>query len=194
MARLLKNTTRLRAEACAAQGITLRWTHRVDDCAVAMDRHIIEQALFNILKNAMEATLESRAEDPSRPGRIKLAVEHQAQCVHLSVTDSGNRLGAVPAEQLSSPILATKKGGQGIGLLFVREVLQRHGFAYRLAATGCGETRSGSARPRRVNRPRQAASGAGSQARRRRTEAPTPQPGTAPSARWWRALALPRSA
>jgi signal transduction histidine kinase len=40
-----------------------------------------------------------------------------------------------------TPFFSTKKGGQGIGLLFVREVLQRHGFAYRLAGDGGGRTR-----------------------------------------------------
>ena len=33
------------------------------------------------------------------------------------------------------PFFTTKKGGQGIGLVFVREVLQRHGLPYRLAST-----------------------------------------------------------
>ena len=46
----------------------------------------------------------------------------------------------MPARQLFTPFFTTKKGGQGIGLLFVREVLTRHGFAYRLAATGPGAT------------------------------------------------------
>jgi nitrogen-specific signal transduction histidine kinase len=57
------------------------------------------------------------------------------------VTDSGNQLGEVPARQLFTPFFSTKKGGQGIGLVFVREVLSRHGFAYKLASTGDGKTR-----------------------------------------------------
>ena len=61
--------------------------------------------------------------------------------MRLSVIDSGNLLGKVPARQLFTPFFTTKKGGQGIGLLFVREVMNRHGFAYRLAATGDGATR-----------------------------------------------------
>jgi signal transduction histidine kinase len=56
------------------------------------------------------------------------------------VIDSGNLLGEVPAHQLFTPFFTTKKGGQGIGLLFVREVLNRHGFHYRLAATGNSST------------------------------------------------------
>ena len=47
----------------------------------------------------------------------------------------------MPAQRLFTPFFTTKKGGQGIGLLFVREVMNRHGFPYRLAATGQGQTR-----------------------------------------------------
>ncbi|MGH8052259.1 MAG: ATP-binding protein, partial [Arenimonas sp.] len=60
--------------------------------------------------------------------------------IRLSVIDSGDRLGEVPAGQIFTPFFTTKKGGQGIGLLFVREVLNRHGLPYRLAANGQGET------------------------------------------------------
>ena len=40
-----------------------------------------------------------------------------------------------------TPFFSTKKGGQGIGLMFVREVLTRHGCRYALAAGVDGETR-----------------------------------------------------
>jgi signal transduction histidine kinase len=57
------------------------------------------------------------------------------------VIDSGDRLGEVPPGQMFTPFFSTKKGGQGIGLLFVREVLQRHGLSFRLAPDGAGHTR-----------------------------------------------------
>lgn len=69
-------------------------------------------------------------------------VADDAHRPRLSVIDSGDRLGEVPAGQMFTPFFTTKKGGQGIGLLFVREVLNRHGLAYRLAPTGQGGTRS----------------------------------------------------
>lgn len=141
VANLLDSTACLYAEACAAQGIALVWTRRDDDCSVALDRQLIEQALVNILKNALEATQATLAKHPGQEGRIELAVVRETQSVRLSVADSGNRLDGTPPEQLFSPFFTTKKGGQGVGLLFVREVLQRHGFAYRLAATGRGQTR-----------------------------------------------------
>jgi nitrogen fixation/metabolism regulation signal transduction histidine kinase len=101
-----------------------------------MDRHLMEQALLNVVKNAMEAVEAGDGENR----RIDFVLAQDAGRVRLSVIDSGNLLGDVPARQLFTPFFTTKKGGQGIGLLFVREVLNRHGYAYRLAATNDGAT------------------------------------------------------
>ncbi len=123
-------------EQCRSRGITIVWQRCDDVPAIAMDRHLMEQALLNVVKNAMEA-VEAGASDERRIG---FALVREAGRVRLSVIDSGNLLGDVPARQLFTPFFTTKKGGQGIGLLFVREVLNRHGFDYRLAATGNGAT------------------------------------------------------
>jgi len=61
--------------------------------------------------------------------------------VRLSVVDSGGLLATGPARPLFTPFFSTRKGGQGIGLMFVREVLQRHGCTYSLAPGDAGETR-----------------------------------------------------
>jgi nitrogen fixation/metabolism regulation signal transduction histidine kinase len=139
-------------EPCRSRGIRLAW-RRCDDIApVALDRHLMEQALLNVVKNAMEA-VEARmaglSEMDSADGTangagdnyIEFVLGREADGARLSIIDSGDLLGDVPARQLFTPFFTTKKGGQGIGLLFVREVLNRHGFAYRLAATGQGATR-----------------------------------------------------
>jgi len=124
-------------EPCRARGIRIGWARCDEAPAVALDRHLIEQALLNVVKNAMEA-VEAAAHGERF---IEFALVHEANGVRLSVTDSANLLGTVPARQLFTPFFTTKKGGQGIGLLFVREVMNRHGFAYRLAPTGDGATR-----------------------------------------------------
>jgi nitrogen fixation/metabolism regulation signal transduction histidine kinase len=124
-------------EPCRSRGIHIGWQRCDDIAAIPLDRHLMEQALLNVVKNAMEAV------EAGAPGdkRIEFVLMREAEGVRLSVIDSGNLLGDVPARQLFTPFFTTKKGGQGIGLLFVREVLNRHGFAYRLAATGGGQTR-----------------------------------------------------
>ena len=132
----------LNREQCKRLGIELAWVRRDVSSAVPMDAQLMEQALINIVKNAIEAieTVEARAA-PVR--RIELALTADAGLVTLAVSDSGNLLAGgqgAPARQLFTPFFSTKKGGQGIGLMFVREVLSRHGFAYRLEAAG-GMTR-----------------------------------------------------
>jgi nitrogen fixation/metabolism regulation signal transduction histidine kinase len=124
-------------EPCRSRGIHIGWRHCDDIAAIPLDRHLMEQALLNVVKNAMEAVEAGAAGDR----RIEFVLAREAEGVRLSVIDSGNLLGDVPAHQLFTPFFTTKKGGQGIGLLFVREVLNRHGFAYRLAAAGDGRTR-----------------------------------------------------
>ncbi|TFW20491.1 sensor histidine kinase [Duganella callida] len=123
-------------EPCRSRGIDIAWQRRDDVAPVALDRQLMEQALLNVVKNAMEAVEMAGGADR----RIAFELVREARRLRLSVIDSGNLLGAVPAHQLFTPFFTTKKGGQGIGLLFVREVLNRHGYAYRLAATGNATT------------------------------------------------------
>ena len=134
---LMDDILYLYREPCRARGIRLAWARCDEVPAIALDRHLMEQALLNVVKNAMEAVEEAASGEKF----IEFALADEAGGVRLSVIDSGNLLGKVPARQLFTPFFTTKKGGQGIGLLFVREVMNRHGFAYRLAATGDGATR-----------------------------------------------------
>ncbi|MYM26184.1 sensor histidine kinase [Duganella sp. FT135W] len=133
---LMDDILYLYREQCRSRGISIAWERCDDVPAIAMDRHLMEQALLNVVKNAMEAVEMGAGADK----RIALVLAREESGVRLSVIDSGNLLGEVPAHQLFTPFYTTKKGGQGIGLLFVREVLNRHGFHYRLAATGDGAT------------------------------------------------------
>ena len=129
----------LNRDACKSQGISIGWVRRDEASAVQLDSHLIEQALLNIVKNAVEAVETTQAETGA-PGYIRFALADEGHQVRLSIIDSGNRLGDVPARQLFTPFVTTKKGGQGIGLMFVREVLTRHDFGYRLAPLGETET------------------------------------------------------
>jgi signal transduction histidine kinase len=98
---------------------------------------LIEQALLNIVKNAIEAIDEAGAAG----GFVRLELADEGRHVRLSVIDSGDLLATGPARPLFTPFFTTRKGGQGIGLMFVREVLQRHGCTYSLAPGAPGETR-----------------------------------------------------
>ncbi|MGZ3183122.1 MAG: sensor histidine kinase [Telluria sp.] len=123
----------LHKERCRAEGITLEWQRCDDVPEQLLDRQLMEQALVNIVKNAIEAA--------GAGGAVRIELARDEQGVRLTVADSGNGLANVPAHQLFAPFFTTKKSGQGLGLLFVREVLTRHGLPYRLAPGGDGWTR-----------------------------------------------------
>lgn len=137
---MLEDILRLYREQCRSVGIHIEWTRCDAIPAQMLDRNLMEQALLNIVKNAMEAADATIKEIGSTSGYIYLELVQEEDRIRLSVIDSGNRLGEVPAGQIFTPFFTTKKGGQGIGLLFVREVLNRHGLPYRLAANGQAET------------------------------------------------------
>lgn len=89
---------------------------------IQADAQLLEQALINIMKNAMEAI--------ELQGLINITlnpIEHQ-----LIITNNGAGIAKDHAEQLFSPFFSTKKDGQGIGLTLVREILLNHGFEFSL--------------------------------------------------------------
>jgi nitrogen fixation/metabolism regulation signal transduction histidine kinase len=137
---LLEDLLRLYREPGRARGVEVALARVEPVPLVPLDRNLFEQALLNIGKNAVEAA-EASARERGEPGRVEFELYREGERVRLAVVDSGDRLGEVPPGQMFTPFFSTKKGGQGIGLLFVREVLQRHGIAYRLAPDGKGHTR-----------------------------------------------------
>ncbi len=138
---VMDDILRLYREQCRSLGIHIDWLRCDAIAAQALDRNLMEQALLNIVKNAVEAVDATQKERAQSGGYVHLELVQEDGRVRLTVIDSGDRLGEVPAGQMFTPFFTTKKGGQGIGLLFVREVMNRHGLSYRLAASGSGETR-----------------------------------------------------
>ncbi|MCE3263516.1 MAG: histidine kinase [Pseudoduganella sp.] len=126
-------------EPCRSRGISIGWRRCDAAGPLPLDRQLIEQALQNLVKNAMEAA-EATQRERGGAASVQLELAREAEGLRLSVIDSGARLADVPASQLFTPFFSTKKGGQGIGLLLVREVLLRHGYAHRLAPNAAGET------------------------------------------------------
>jgi nitrogen fixation/metabolism regulation signal transduction histidine kinase len=133
----------LNREQCASRGIALAWGACDKVPPLALDVQLIEQALLNIVKNAIEAIDAQHAADGGSGGFIRVELQDGKEDgrIRLSVIDSGGQLDATPVRRLFTPFFSTKKGGQGIGLMFVREVLSRHGCTFSLAPGGAGETR-----------------------------------------------------
>ncbi len=97
---------------------------------VLADEQQMEQALINIVKNAMEAI--------GYQGVITFKLDAAAK--QLTITDTGTGITVAQSEELFTPFFSTKKDGQGIGLTLVREILTNHGFSFSLKTVQLGCT------------------------------------------------------
>jgi two-component system nitrogen regulation sensor histidine kinase NtrY len=86
------------------------------------DAQQMEQALINIVKNAMEAIPDA--------GSVSFSLD--ALNNGLTISDTGTGITAAQSEQLFTSFFSTKKDGQGLGLTLVREILMNHGFDFSL--------------------------------------------------------------
>ncbi len=107
---------------------------------VMVDAALFEQVLVNIIKNAVES-IETDAESIRTDGEIIIRTLSPAT---IEITDNGKGISKETEAKLFSPFFSTKPNGQGIGLIFIREVLMRHGctFSLRTYADGLNKNSS----------------------------------------------------
>lgn len=98
---------------------------------VNLDNSLFEQVLVNIIKNASESI--------DHDGEIYIRTSHNPVC--LEIADTGKGIDKETEAKLFSPFFSTKRGGQGIGLIFIREVLQKHNCSFSLRTYADGLTR-----------------------------------------------------
>ncbi len=85
---------------------------------------LLRRALVNLLRNAVEATPESRR---AEPGAIALAGGRGAREVTLSIGDRGPGVDAGAREKIFLPFYSSKPGGSGFGLAIVARIAELHG-------------------------------------------------------------------
>lgn len=90
---------------------------------LAIDPDQIEQALINLVKNAVEASLPQH-------GAVELRWSADAGEVRIEVLDEG--LGLSSSDNLFVPFFTTKPGGSGIGLVLARQIVEAHDGALTL--------------------------------------------------------------
>jgi nitrogen fixation/metabolism regulation signal transduction histidine kinase len=96
------------------------------------DRDQLEQMLINLLRNAVDAALETG-------GGVKLGWRRKGDYVELLVEDEGP--GLPNTTNLFVPFFTTKAVGTGIGLVLSRQIAEAHGGSLtlqnRLSGPGC---------------------------------------------------------
>ena len=86
---------------------------------VLADHGQVKQALFNVIKNALEAM--------DRGGQITVRARSDDEWVVLEVADTGVGISADKLTRVFDAYYTTKADGNGLGLLIVLRILRAHG-------------------------------------------------------------------
>ena len=116
---------------CQHRKIKLHMELCEENPIVKMDTSLFEQVLINIIKNSAESIDEGG----------EIVIRTTASPLMLEVCDNGKGISKEIESKLFTPFFSTKPNGQGIGLIFIREVLMKHGFSFSLRTYPDGITR-----------------------------------------------------
>lgn len=116
---------------CMERNINLQMELCDENPVVSVDTSLFEQVIINIIKNATES-IDTNGE---------IIIRTSASPVMLEIGDTGAGISKEVESKLFTPFFSTKPNGQGIGLIFIREVLMKHGCTFSLRTYPDGITR-----------------------------------------------------
>ena len=83
----------------------------------------IEQVLFNLMRNAIDAIRDAKM----KSGSITVTTRQQEGMARISVCDSGPGIDAERADKVFEPLSSHKEYGLGVGLRISRSLIEAHG-------------------------------------------------------------------
>jgi signal transduction histidine kinase len=109
--------------AAQERGVHLQIAHGTE-CTVILDKLKMKQALGNVLRNAIEASL------PADTVLVRTAESDGS--VEIAVSDHGPGIPGPDADAVFTPFFTTKEHGTGLGLAIARQFVEAHGGQLRV--------------------------------------------------------------
>ena len=131
---VLQRLINLIREEAELKGISIKTAFTDNNVTVSMDVNKMKQALYNIMKNAMESI--------SNEGTITVsAVRLYDNTIRIKVTDTGSGLTEEEMHRIFNPEYTTKEKGLGLGLALAHEIIRGHRGEIRVESeVGKGST------------------------------------------------------
>lgn len=100
-------------------GIKLVTTCKPENLQLYVDADQLEQALINLLLNALDAVA-----DVPTPCITLSGIQQEAGLVTISISDNGCGISAENIDNIFVPFFTTKRGGSGIGMSVVKQIVR----------------------------------------------------------------------
>jgi two-component system sensor kinase FixL len=120
--KMIEEASALALVGAKEHGIRVRFDLDRDVDLVLADKVQIQQVVLNLIRNAVDAMMDSAKRDLNvivRPADENMAL--------VSVSDSGPGISPEIADQLFQPFITTKRTGMGVGLSISRTIIEAHG-------------------------------------------------------------------
>jgi len=120
---VIRDVLRLAETEIVKSRVTVKTDLTADVPTVLGDRVQLQQVMFNVIINAIEAM--QTVEDHQRELRVESRMDSAG--VLVSVEDTGIGSGQEDLDQIFHPFYTTKRGGTGMGLSIARSIIETHG-------------------------------------------------------------------
>jgi PAS domain S-box-containing protein len=120
--RVIDNCLEIMDARIREKGIAVKKRYSRGLPQISFDHEKIEQAIFNVLLNAVEALSEG--------GEIEVTTKHLRRdggAIRVEINDDGPGIGGEDLPFVFDPFFSNKKKGTGLGLSNVKKIMEAHG-------------------------------------------------------------------
>jgi two-component system sensor kinase FixL len=122
ISKLVEEASALALVGAKELAVNVRWQLDPNIDLVLADRVQIQQVLINLIRNAIDAMMETTRRE------ILIATRaNDEDMLEVSVADIGPGIAPEIANQLFQPFITTKREGMGVGLSISRTIVDAHG-------------------------------------------------------------------
>lgn len=121
---LIEEVVIIAGEKASRNAISIVTELQEDIPVVEYDRYRLQQALLNLVNNAIEASPSGK--------KVTLRSQCREACVTIEIVDQGIGIQKEMPVDIFTPFVTTKKDGTGLGLPIVKKIIEAHEGTIRM--------------------------------------------------------------